>query len=99
MIDEILQLVAVVAMAAVVLFAAAQAYDNYTTPSVCKAVETVLKNPGSEVVVYGKVKAWLDGSYVYLSCGLAVNKSRLVVKKTTGRLIIGSTADGVLYIK
>ncbi|MEM1597899.1 MAG: hypothetical protein QXP31_03360 [Pyrobaculum sp.] len=100
MIDELLQLIALVAMAAAVLLAVVETYDNYSTPSVCRAAETALKNPGSELVVYGKVKVWHDGGSVYFSCGLVVDKSRvLFIEKTTGRLVVGSTADGMLYIK
>jgi len=99
MIEEYLDLVAVLAMAVVVLVAFFGL--SYTSsPSVCKAAEAALKNPGSELVVWGRFRYSADSQYVYLSCGLAVPRSSiLAIEKTEGVLRIGSTADGLLYIK
>ncbi|MEZ0320004.1 MAG: hypothetical protein ABWK05_08460 [Pyrobaculum sp.] len=99
MTDELLQVIAQTALAAAALLMVYFAYDNYSTPGVCKAAEVALRNPGSELVVYGKVKAWQEGTYVLLSCGLKINKSRVSIEKTMGRLVIGSTASGQLYIR
>ncbi len=66
----------------------------------CRAAEIALENPGTELVVYGRVWAWNDSRYVYLSCGLRAPLSRvLAINKTAGELVVGSTADGRLYIK
>jgi len=98
MIEEYLDLVAVLAMAVVVLVAFFGL--SYTSsPSVCKAAEAVLQNPGSELVVWGRFRYTADSQYIYLSCGLAVPRSSIRIEKTEGVLRIGSTADGLLYIK
>jgi hypothetical protein len=98
MIEEYLDLVAVLAMAVVALVALFGL--SYTTsPSVCKAAEAVLQNPGSELVVWGRFRYSADSQYVYLSCGLAVPRSSVRIEKTEGLLRIGSTADGLLYIR
>jgi hypothetical protein len=97
-IEEYLDLVAVLAMAVVALVAFFGL--SYTTsPAVCKAAEAVLKNPGSELVVWGRFRYTADSQYVYLSCGLAVPRSSIRIEKTEGLLRVGSTADGLLYIK
>jgi hypothetical protein len=97
-IEEYLDLVAVLAMAVVVL-AAFFGLSYVSSPSVCKAAEAVLQNPGSELVVWGRFRYSADSQYVYLSCGLAVPRSSVRIEKTEGLLRIGSTADGLLYIK
>jgi len=98
MIEEYLDLVAVLAMAVIALVAFFGL--SYTTsPAVCKAAEAVLKNPGSELVVWGRFRYSADSQYVYLSCGLAVPRSSIRIEKTEGLLRVGSTADGLLYIR
>jgi len=97
-IEEYLDLVAVLAMAVIALVAFFGL--SYTTsPAVCKAAEAVLKNPGSELVVWGRFRYSADSQYVYLSCGLAVPRSSIRIEKTEGLLRVGSTADGLLYIR
>ena len=98
MIEEYLDLVAVLAMAVVAL-AAFFGLSYTSSPSVCKVAEAVLQNPGSELVVWGRFRYSADSQYVYLSCGLAVPRSSVRIEKTEGLLRIGSTADGLLYIK
>ena len=98
MIEEYLDLVAVLTMAIIAL-AAFFGLSYASSPSVCKAAEAVLKNPGSELVVWGRFRYSADSQYVYLSCGLAVPRSSIRIEKTEGVLRIGSTADGLLYIK
>jgi hypothetical protein len=99
MIEEYLNLVAVMLMAAVALLAFF-GLSYVSSPSVCKAAEAVLQNPGSELVVWGRFRYSADSQYVYLSCGLRIPRSSvLVIEKTEGVLKIGSTADGLLYIK
>jgi len=98
MIEEYLDIVAVLAMAVIALVAFF-GLSYVSSPSVCKAAEAVLKNPGSELVVWGRFRYSADPQYVYLSCGLAVPRSSVRIEKTEGVLRIGSTADGLLYIK
>ena len=98
MIEEYLDLVAVMLMAVIAL-AAFFGLSYVSSPSVCKAAEAVLKNPGSELVVWGRFRYSADPQYVYLSCGLAVPRSSIRIEKTEGVLRIGSTADGLLYIR
>jgi len=99
MIEEYLDLVAVLAMAIIAL-AAFFGLSYTTSPSVCKAAEAVLQNPGSELVAWGRFRYSADSQYVYLSCGLAIPRSSvLAIEKTEGLLRIGSTADGLLYIR
>ena len=99
MIEEYLDLVAVLAMA-IIAFAAFSGLSYVSSPSVCKAAETVLKNPGSELVVWGRFRYTADQQHVYLSCGLAVPRSSiLAIEKTEGLLVIGTTVGGLLYIK
>ena len=98
MIEEYLDLVAVLAMAIIAL-AAFFGLSYTSSPSVCKAAEAALKNPGSELVVWGRLRYTADSQYVYLSCGLAVPRSSIRIEKTEGVLRIGSTADGLLYIR
>jgi len=97
-IEEYLDLVAVLAMAVIAL-AAFFGLSYTTSPSLCKAAEAVLKNPGSELVVWGRFRYSANSQYVYLSCGLAVPRSSVRIEKTEGLLRVGSTADGLLYIK
>jgi hypothetical protein len=97
-IEEYLDLVGVLAMAVVALVAFF-GLSYVSSPSVCKAAEAVLKNPGSELVVWGRFRYTADSQYVYLSCGLAVPRSSVRIEKTEGLLRIGSTADGLLYIR
>jgi len=49
--------------------------------------------------VWGRFRYSADSQYVYLSCGLAVPRSSIRIEKTEGVLRVGSTADGLLYIK
>ncbi len=98
MIEEYLDLVAVLAMAVIALVAFF-GLSYVSSPSVCGAVKAVLQNPGSELVVWGRFRYSADSQYVYLSCGLAVPRSSVRIEKTEGLLRIGSTADGLLYIK
>ncbi len=98
MIEEYLDLVAVLAMAIIAL-AAFFGLSYTSSPSVCKAAEAVLQNPGSELVVWGRFRYTADSQYVYLSCGLAVPRSSIRIEKTEGLLRIGSTAGGLLYIR
>jgi hypothetical protein len=98
MIEEYLDIVAVLAMAVIAL-AAFFGLSYVSSPSVCKAAEAVLKNPGSELVVWGRFRYSADSQYVYLSCGLAVPRSSVRIEKTEGLLRVGSTADGLLYIR
>ncbi len=98
MIEEYLDIVAVLAMAVIAL-ATFFGLSYASSPSVCKAAATVLQNPGSELVVWGRFRYSADSQYVYLSCGLAVPRSSVRIEKTEGLLRIGSTADGLLYIK
>ena len=99
MIEEYLDLVAVLAMAIIAL-AAFFGLTYTTSPSVCKAAEAVLKNPGSELVVWGRFRYRADSQHIYLSCGLAVPRSSiLAIEKTEGVLRVGSTANGLLYIR
>jgi predicted component of type VI protein secretion system len=99
MIEEYLDLVAVLAMAAVAL-AAFFGLRYASSPQVCKAAEIALSNPGSELLVWGRFRYSADSRYIYLSCGLAVPRSSvLAIERTEGLLTIGSTADGLLYIR
>lgn len=98
MIEEYLDIAAVMLMAAVAL-AAFFGLSYATSPSVCKAAEAVLKNPGSELVVWGRLRYTADPQYVYLSCGLKIPRSSIRIEKTEGLLRVGSTADGLLYIR
>jgi hypothetical protein len=97
-IEEYLDLVAVLAMAVVAL-AVFFGLSYVSSPVVCKAAEAVLQNPGSELVVWGRFRYSADSQYVYLSCGLAVPRSSVRIEKTEGLLRVGSTADGLLYIR
>jgi hypothetical protein len=97
-IEEYLDLVAVMLMAAVALVAFF-GLSYVSSPSVCKAAEAVLQNPGSELVVWGRFRYTADPQYVYLSCGLKIPRSSIRIEKTEGVLRIGSTANGLLYIK
>jgi len=100
MIDEYLGLIATLLLAVATLAVLFTEFDNFSTPSVCTAVKIALENPGSEVVTYGKVKVQNIGDRVYFSCGVAVEKRRVMtVEKTEGVLIVGTTADGLLYVK
>ena len=98
MIEEYLDITAVLLMAIAAL-AAFFGLSYVSSPSVCKAAEAALKNPGSELVVWGRFRYTADSQYVYLSCGLAVPRSSIRIEKTEGVLRIGSTTDGLLYIR
>ncbi len=99
MIEEYLDLVAVLAMAIIALVAFF-GLSYVSSPSVCKAAAAVLQNPGSELVVWGRFRYSADSQYVYLSCGLRISRSSiLAIERTEGLLRVGSTADGLLYIK
>jgi len=97
-IEEYLDLTAVLAMAIIALLAFF-GLSYASSPSVCKAAEAVLQNPGSELVVWGRFRYSNDSQYIYLSCGLAVPRSSIRIEKTEGVLRVGSTADGLLYIR
>jgi hypothetical protein len=98
MIEEYIDLVAVLAMAIIALVAFFGL--SYTSsPSVCSAAKAVLQNPGSELLVWGRFRYSNDSQYVYLSCGLAVPRSSVSIEKTEGVLRIGSTVNGQLYIR
>lgn len=98
--EELIELAAILALAAIAFVAFAIAFQYYSTPAVCRTVELVVQSPGSSLVVYGKVRVWASSQYVYFSCGLAVPKDKvLAVERTEGVLTIGTTADGLLYIK
>jgi hypothetical protein len=98
MIEEYLDITAVLLMAIAAL-AAFFGLSYATSPSVCKAAAAVLKNPGSELVAWGRFRYTADSQYVYLSCGLRIPRTSVRIEKTEGLLRIGSTADGLLYIK
>jgi hypothetical protein len=99
MIEEYLDLVAVLVMAVVAL-AAFFGLSYVSSPSVCKAAEAVLHNPGSELVVWGRFRYSADSQHVYLSCGLTIPRSSiLAIEKTEGLLRVGTTADGLLHIR
>jgi hypothetical protein len=98
MIEEYLDITAVLVMAIAAL-AAFFGLSYASSPSVCKAAEAVLYNPGSELVVWGRFRYSADSQYVYLSCGLRIPRSSIRIEKTEGLLRIGSTVDGLLYIK
>lgn len=100
MTDDLLQLVATTALAVAAFVLFATAFQHASTPAVCQAARVALESPGTELLVYGKFRVWSDGQYVYLSCGLRVEKSRvLAVERTEGALRVGTTADGRLYIR
>mgnify|MGYP000709127464 CR=1 FL=1 len=99
MIEEYLDLIAVVLMASValVLFLGV---EHVSTPSVCQAVKLALENPGSEFRVFGNFKTENSTAGIYLSCGLLLPKNKvLAIEDRHGYLIIGSTADGKIYIR
>jgi len=97
-IEEYLHLVAVMLMAAAALVAFFGLW-YVSSPSVCKAAEIALANPGSELVVWSRFRYSADSQYVYLSCGLRIPRSSvLAIERTEGLLRVGSTADGLLYI-
>ena len=99
MIEEYLDITAVLLMAIAAL-AAFFGLSYATSPSVCKAAEAVLQNPGSELVVWGRFRYSADSQHIYLSCGLKIPRtSVLAIEKTEGLLRIGTTAGGLLYIK
>jgi len=89
--------VALMAAAALLLFFGV---EHASTPAVCQAVKLALENPGSELRVYGRFRAERAGGGVYLTCGLYLPGDRiLAIEKTRGHLIVGSTADGRIYIR
>jgi hypothetical protein len=98
MIEEYLDLVAVMLMAAAALVAFF-GLSYVSSPVACKAAEAVLQNPGSELVVWGRFRYSADSQYVYLSCGLKIPRTSVRIEKTEGLLRVGSTADGLLYIR
>jgi len=98
MIEEYLDITAVLLMAIAVL-AAIFGLSYATSPLVCKAAEVALRIPGSELVVWGRFRYSADSQYVYLSCGLRIPRSSVRIEKTEGLLRVGSTADGLLYIR
>ncbi|MEM4439700.1 MAG: hypothetical protein QW680_13825 [Pyrobaculum sp.] len=98
MIEEYLELAAATALAVIAITAFAYIFAYITTPAACQAVRLAAENPGSELVVYGRVKYEAAGDRVFI-CGLVIEKSRIIIEKTEGALRIGSTADGVVYIR
>ncbi len=99
MIEEYLDIIAVLLMVVIAL-AAFFGLSYVSSPAVCKAAAAVLQNPGSELVVWGRFRYSADSQHVYLSCGLKIPRSSiLAIEKTEGLLRVGSTADGLLYIK
>jgi hypothetical protein len=100
MVEEYLDLIAVTLLAVAASAVFHTALSNASTPAVCKAAEIALANPGTELVVHGRFKVFSDGQYVYLSCGLSVPREKvLAIEKTEGRLRVGTTAEGLVYIK
>ena len=100
MTDDVLQLAATTALAVAAFVLFATAFQHASTPAVCQAARIALENPGTELLVYGRFRVWADSQYVYLSCGLRVEKSRVLsIERTEGALHVGTTADGRLYIK
>lgn len=98
MVEDILEVIAVNTLALFTLAIFLTLY-TYSTPNVCQVAETVLKFPGSEIHVYGRFKVWNDTKHVYLSCGLALPRDKVLqINRTEGLLRIGSTAEGKLYI-
>ncbi len=99
MIEEYLDLIAVLLMAAAALLLFF-GVEHASTPAVCQAVRLVLENPGSELHIFGKFCAEYVSDGVYLSCGLFLPRGKVLsIEKTQGYLIIGSTADGKIYIR
>ncbi|MEM1925130.1 MAG: hypothetical protein QXH44_08680 [Pyrobaculum sp.] len=98
MIEEYIELAAVTALAVIAITAFAYIFAYTTTPAACQAVRLAAENPGSELVVYGRVRVITNDTHVSL-CGLVIEKSRIIIEKTEGALRIGSTADGVVYIR
>ncbi|MGC9129993.1 MAG: hypothetical protein ACP5H5_00235 [Pyrobaculum sp.] len=100
MIEDVVQIAGVSALAAAALLLFYTAMSHVSTPGVCHAARLALENPGSQLVVYGKFATWSDGRYVYLSCGLAVERDRvLAIEKNAGVATVGSTLEGKLYIR
>jgi hypothetical protein len=99
MIEEYLDLVAVMLMAAMAL-SLIFGVQYISTPSVCQAVKLVLENPGSELRIYGRFEIRNYTDHLYINCGLWVPKDQvLTIEKAQGYMIIGSTAEGKLYIR
>lgn len=74
-------------------------FDYYSTPAPCVAARLVLQNPGSEIIAYGKFRVFEEGGYLYLTCGLKIERDRVLhIEKTRGVLKIGTTSSGLLYI-
>lgn len=87
-------------MLAAAALSVALAVAGSSTPAVCQAARLALDNPGTELVVYGRFRVEDRGGSLWLSCGLAVPKDRVAaIEATGGRLRVGSTADGRLYIR
>ncbi|MFN7105180.1 MAG: hypothetical protein ACK4M3_01120 [Pyrobaculum sp.] len=92
-------------LAATILLATAAlssyvAISHLSTPAPCQAVKMALEVPGSELVVYGRFHVVEEGKYLYLSCGVKIERWRvLAIEKTAGVLTVGTTADGLLYIR
>lgn len=99
MIEEYLDIIAVTAMAVIAL-TLFFGVEHVSTPAVCQAVKLVLESPGSELRVYGRFRVEYATDGAYLSCGLLLPRDRILsIEKTQGHLIIGSTADGKIYIR
>jgi hypothetical protein len=100
MIEEVVEVVGITALATAAFVLFYTAMNHISTPGVCYAARLALENPGSQLVVYGKFSTWSDERYVYLSCGLAVERDRvLAIEKNEGALTVGSTLEGKLYIR
>ncbi|MCY0891728.1 MULTISPECIES: hypothetical protein [Pyrobaculum] len=100
MTDDLLQIVAITVFSILVLTLFLLIFPYVSTPAVCQATRLVLENPGSEIIVYGRFRVSNDTYFVYFSCGLQIPKEKIqVIYKTEGKLVIGTTADGFLYVR
>ncbi|MFN3803520.1 MAG: hypothetical protein ACK4SY_00480 [Pyrobaculum sp.] len=97
---EELTLAALLLLAVATFSSYVATFVHLSTPAPCQAVKMALEVPGSELVVYGRFHVVKDGGYLYLSCGVKIERWRvLAIERTAGVLTIGTTADGLLYIR
>lgn len=97
--EELTAVVARLVLAAAAV-ALALAVANASTPAPCQAAKLALERPGTELLIYGRFRVEDKGESIWLSCGLAVPRSRiLAIERMWGVMRVGSTADGRLYIK
>lgn len=100
MTDYLLQVVAITIFSILILTLFLLIFPYVSTPAVCQATRLVLENPGSEIIVYGRFRVSNDTRFVFFSCGLQIPKEKIqVIYRTEGKLVIGTTADGLLYVK